>query len=129
MNQKYVEECRICGIDEAIKKELCPFCIAQKILKGKWKMLIYWHLQDNKVRFNELNRLIPTTPTTLSRQLKELETDGIIERKVYNQIPPKVEYFLTPIGKELKPAIETMKQWGVRYIDLDKKKDLKKIEA
>ena len=116
MNKKYLEECLACEISPEIKKELCPFCIAQKILKGKWKMLIYWHLQNKEVRFNELNRLIPTTPATLSKQLKEMEIDGIIQRKVYNEIPPKVEYSLTAIGADLNTAMKTMKTWGNSYI-------------
>ncbi|MBU3220317.1 winged helix-turn-helix transcriptional regulator [Clostridium algidicarnis] len=116
MNKKYEEECKTCEIDCNTKSELCSFCLAQKIIKGKWKMLIFWHLQKGNVRFNELNRLIPTTPTTLSRQLKELENDDVIERKVYNEIPPKVEYSLSPIGKEFTTVMESMKQWGNSYI-------------
>lgn len=117
MNKKYLEECQACEISDEIKKELCPFCIAQKVTKGKWKMLIFWHLQSGAIRFNELNRLIPTTPATLTRQLKELEADGVIERKVYNEIPPKVEYYLSPMGKEFKTAMESMKNWGMLYIN------------
>lgn len=117
MDKKYEYECRACEIDCHTKKELCSFCLTQKIIKGKWKMLIFWHLQKGSVRFNELNRLIPTTPTTLSRQLKELENDGVIERKVYNEIPPKVEYSLTPIGEEFKNVMDKMKDWGNLYIN------------
>ena len=79
-------------------------------------MLIFWHLQEGSVRFNELSRLIPTTPTTLSRQLKELENDNVIIRKVYNEIPPKVEYSLSPMGVEFKVVMESMKVWGNSYI-------------
>jgi DNA-binding HxlR family transcriptional regulator len=116
MNKKYLEECEACQISDDIKKELCPFCIAQKVTKGKWKMLIFWHLQSGKIRFNELNRLIPTTPSTLARQLREMELDGVIERKVYNEIPPKVEYSLTPMGEDFKIAMKGMKNWGHLYI-------------
>lgn len=83
---------------------------------NKRKMLIFWHLQEGSVRFNELSRLIPTTPTTLSRQLKELENDNVIIRKVYNEIPPKVEYSLSPMGEEFKVVMESMKVWGNSYI-------------
>lgn len=117
MDKKYEEECSTCEIDCNTKKELCSFCLAQKIIKGKWKMLIFWHLQKGNVRFNELNRLIPTTPTTLSRQLKELENDGVIERKVYNEIPPKVEYSLSSIGEEFNEVMDSMKTWGNSYIN------------
>lgn len=116
MDKKYYEECSACTIDCNTKKELCSFCLTQKIIKGKWKMLIFWHLQKGSVRFNELSRLIPTTPTTLSRQLKELENDKVIIRKVYNEIPPKVEYSLSPIGEEFKEVMESMKVWGNSYI-------------
>ena len=121
MDKKYEEECSVCEIDYKTKKELCSFCLAQKMIKGKWKMLIFWHLQKGSVRFNELNRLIPTTATTLSRQLKELENDGVIKRKVYEEIPPKVEYSLTPIGEEFKSVMDKMKDWGNSYVNSIKK--------
>lgn len=117
MDPKYEKECSDCEIDYSTKKELCSFCLVQKMIKGKWKMLIFWHLQKGNVRFNELNRLIPTTPTTLSRQLKELEKDGVIERKVYDEIPPKVEYSLSHIGEEFKEVMQSMKNWGNSYIE------------
>lgn len=83
MNQKYLEECCSCQISEETRKALCPYCMSQKVIKGKWKLLIFWHLQKGTKRFNELNRLIPATQATLSRQLKELEHDEVIVRKVF----------------------------------------------
>jgi len=117
LNKKYAIECKSCEINCDRKKELCSYCLAQKIIRGKWKMLIIRHLKDGSVRFNELNRLIPTTPTTLSRQLKELENDGVIERISYNEVPPRVEYMLSPIGEEFKKVMDSIKQWGDFYIN------------
>ena len=76
MNPKYLEECSECLIEDCAKMELCPYCMAQKVIKGKWKLLIFWHLEKSTRRFNELNRFIPCTQATLNRQLKELELDG-----------------------------------------------------
>jgi len=115
MNQKYIEECKQCEITDDIKVQLCPYCMAQKVIKGKWKLLIFWHLQKGTKRFNQLSRLIPTTQATLARQLKELEEDQVITRKVYNVIPPKVEYSLSPLGKEFGHVIESMGHWGSTY--------------
>lgn len=67
MNQKYLEECSVCKISDDVKAQLCPYCMAQKVIKGKWKLLIFWHLQQGTKRFNELSRLIPCTQATLNR--------------------------------------------------------------
>lgn len=115
MNPKYVQECSICHIHDDVKVHLCPYCMAQKVIKGKWKLLIFWHLQQDTRRFNELSRLIPATQATLTRQLRELEQDQVIERKVYNVVPPKVEYSLSPLGIEFSHVISSMGQWGNTY--------------
>jgi len=115
MNPQYLSECSECKINDEIKVQLCPYCIAQKVIKGKWKLLIFWHLEQGTKRFNELNRLIPCTQATLNRQLKELELDGVVHRKVYNVVPPKVEYSLTPLGKKFNSVIDTMGVWGLTY--------------
>lgn len=117
MNKKYLKECEQCKIDLKTKKNLCPYCITQKVFKGKWKLLIYWHLQNKTLRFGELSRLIPSTQATLIKQLKELEDDGIINRKVYNVIPPKVEYSLTELGKKFLNVGKEMFIWGNLYIE------------
>lgn len=115
MREIYSLECKKCNIDIATRKLLCTYCITQKVFKGKWKLLIYWHLHQSTKRFNELCRLIPATPTTISRQLRELEEDGIILRKQYNQIPPKVEYSITPVGLKFYEIIENMHKFGDVY--------------
>lgn len=96
----------------------CPFFTTQKILSGKWTILILHLLEDKSVRFNELQRLLGTiTQATLTKQLKQLEQDGLINRKVYAQIPPKVEYSLTDIGKKFQAVLNELEIWGNDYID------------
>ncbi|URZ05194.1 winged helix-turn-helix transcriptional regulator [Clostridium felsineum] len=84
------------------------------IINGKWKLLIIFYLSKyNTVRYNELQRIIgKITYRTLSSTLKEMESDGLIHREEYPQIPPKVEYSLTEKGKTLWPIIHSMCQWG-----------------
>lgn len=115
MNPKYLAECQDCKIQDSIKENLCPYCMAQKVIKGKWKLLIFWHLESGPKRFNELNRLVPSTQATLNRQLKELEFDQVVHREVYNVIPPKVEYSLTPLGEKFYDVINSMGKWGLTY--------------
>ena len=91
----------------------CPVEVATEILGGKWKGEIIYSLLSGKKRFGELRRLIGNaTQRMLTVQLRELERDGVVQRKVYLESPPKVEYSLTKRGQGLKPAIEAMWQWG-----------------
>ncbi len=91
----------------------CPIEVTVGVIGGKWKMLLLWHLREDVRRFNELKRLIPgSTQKMLTAQLRELERDGIVLRKVYAQVPPKVEYSLTPYGRSLRPLIEFACSWG-----------------
>ena len=95
----------------------CPVGAAIKVLSGKWKILILFCLMQETKRFNELRREIPeVTQRMLTNQLRELEEDKIIIRKVYAQVPPKVEYSLSPIGQTLKPVLEHLKTWGKDYV-------------
>ena len=96
--------------------ESCAVKSTLKILSGKWKILILYSLWDSTKRFNELRRLIPEiTQRMLTNQLRELEEDKIIQRKVYAEVPPKVEYSLTEIGKTLNPVLVELKKWGGCY--------------
>ena len=91
----------------------CPAERTLVLIGGRWKVLILYHLDPRLRRFSELRRLLtPVTPKMLSQQLRELERDGLVRRKVYAQVPPKVEYSLTPAEKSLKPVIAAMCQWG-----------------
>ena len=91
----------------------CALDITMNYIGGKWKTVVLWYLRDDKKRFGELKKQIPQiTEKMLSIQLKELEKDGIVGRKVYAEVPPKVEYFLTPEGKTLLPILEELAKWG-----------------
>lgn len=86
----------------------------QSVISGKWKILIIWYISAyNMQRFNELqNWLEGITHATLAKQLRELEEDGFISRKVYPQVPPKVEYSLTKMGKSFVPILLEMQKWS-----------------
>lgn len=91
-----------------------PFGYTLSIIGGKWKMIImFWLVEYNTLRYGELKRCIgQISDKVLNNQLKELENDGIIIRKEYNQIPPKVEYSLSKRGQSLMPILEEMCKWG-----------------
>lgn len=97
--------------------ELCRVEDALGILVGKWKPIILLHLLQNGTnRFSELKRQLPgITQKMLTQQLRELEVEDIIMRKVYPQVPPKVEYSITEYGKSLEPILEAMHEWGVKH--------------
>lgn len=89
------------------------------LIGGKWKCVILYHLVDGVVRFNEIRRRIPgVTQRMLTNQLRELEDDGLIVRTVYPEVPPKVEYSLSPLGKSLKPVFMALSAWGDDNIGL-----------
>ena len=96
----------------------CSTSVAMELIGGKWKSVILIYMIDGKKRYNELRKLIPTiTERTLSLQLKQLELDGLISRKVYTKKPPlKVEYTLTPFGESLKPILLAIAEWGNKVI-------------
>ena len=95
------------------KNASCPVESTLRVIDGKWKVLLLYHLLNGLKRFNELHRLLSgISPRTLARQLRELERDGIIRRKVYPEIPPRVEYSLTSLGKSLEPLLMAMDAWG-----------------
>ncbi|MBW4595750.1 MAG: helix-turn-helix transcriptional regulator [Brasilonema angustatum HA4187-MV1] len=88
-----------------------------KVIGGRWKVLIIRELMDGVKRFGELQRALDgVTQKMLTQQLREMEEDGVIDRKVYPQIPPKVEYSLTPLGESLKPILYAMHEWGVKHL-------------
>jgi DNA-binding HxlR family transcriptional regulator len=92
----------------------CAVEACLEVIGGKWKGVILHHLMTHTVlRFNEIQRLKPNlSPRILTAQLRELEEDGVIIRKVYPVVPPKVEYSLSPAGESLKPLIQAMQDWG-----------------
>ncbi|MBP2636958.1 MAG: transcriptional regulator, HxlR family [Firmicutes bacterium] len=94
----------------------CSMELTLDLIGGKWKALILWHLGENTLRFSELKKTLPKiTQKMLTQQLRELEASGLVNRYIYTQIPPKVEYSLTPAGKSLLPILDTLCQWGFNY--------------
>lgn len=110
----------------------CPIEATIKLIGGKYKAIILWHLMEKVLRYNELRRLIPqATPKMLTQQLRELEEDNLIFRKVYPVVPPKVEYSLSEFGKTIIPILKVMCNWGEIYIqknDIFLKQECKKSQ-
>jgi DNA-binding HxlR family transcriptional regulator len=94
----------------------CEVEITLEVIGGRWKVLIIRELMGSVKRFGELQRALPgITQKMLTQQLREMEDDGIIHREVYPQIPPKVEYSLTPLGESLQPILNAMHEWAVKH--------------
>lgn len=95
----------------------CPVEAALDVIGNKWKGIILFHLLSGLKRFNELKRLIPdVSQRVLTLQLRELEKDEVIIRKVYPQVPPKVEYSLSELGLSLKPILIALREWGEQFM-------------
>ncbi len=100
------------------KEELpaCPVATTVGLIGNKWKLLIIRNLLVGTQRFSELKRTIPgISQKVLTDNLRSMEADGIIERKVYAEVPPKVEYSLSPLGNSMRPIIKAMETWGTEY--------------
>lgn len=96
----------------------CPFITTQKLLNGKWSIVILHHLSTGTKRFNELHHeMEDVTQATLTKQLRYLEEHGLVSRKVYPEVPPRVEYSLTAIGEQFKTVLDSIETWGESYID------------
>jgi DNA-binding HxlR family transcriptional regulator len=96
---------------------LCPVTALLELIGGKWKPIILYCLRSDTRRFGELASRIPDiSRKVLTEQLKELERDGLVIRKQYNEIPPRVEYSLTDLGKSLAPLLGEMEKWGMENI-------------
>jgi DNA-binding HxlR family transcriptional regulator len=106
----------------------CCTSVTMRFIGGKWKAVILYHLTDGAKRYNELRKLIPTiTERTLSLQLKQLEEDNIIDRKVFTEKPPlMVEYSLTNFGTTLLPVLNEIAKWGIGAVENSKKITRKK---
>ena len=97
--------------------ERCPVTATMGIIGGKWKLLILYMISNDVNRFGKMGMLLKDiSKQMLTTQLRELENDGIIERKIYPEIPPRVEYFITPKGQSLTPIIDLMRDWGNTYL-------------
>ena len=112
-------------IDETmqdIENGECPIIHALDIIGQKWKLPILWYLHEKEnTRYNELKRRIPNiTNIMLTKSLRELEEAGLVKRKVYETVPPKVEYSLTDLGKNLLPTLNELYKWGEQHMELNK---------
>ncbi len=101
-------------VDKKRKEMGCPVEATLAVICGRWKVLAIYHLLQGEKRFGELTRSLDgVAPRTLSKQLRELEADGILSRKDFGETPPKVEYSLTKLGKSLEPVLLSMESWGL----------------
>ena len=98
----------------------CSVEAAISLIDGKWKCVILFQLlRGDTLRFNEIRRRVPgVTQRMMTNQLRELEADGLILRKVYAEVPPKVEYSLSPLGRSMEPVLSALKGWGDANIEL-----------
>ena len=100
----------------------CPVCRTAEVIGGKWTLLIIRDLADSSLRFCELERSLKgISPRTLSLRLRALEEEGIVERRTYPEVPPRVEYALTDKGTALVPLIEDMRTYGSRWLPQDQR--------
>ncbi|MEM8671250.1 MAG: helix-turn-helix domain-containing protein [Planctomycetota bacterium] len=91
----------------------CPVEATLELIGGKWKGIVLYYLLDGRIRFSDLKRRIGcVTQRMLTKQLRELESDGLVNRIVHAEVPPRVEYELTPEGRSLQPILEMLKEWG-----------------
>ncbi|GAA3945218.1 helix-turn-helix domain-containing protein [Hymenobacter algoricola] len=105
---------------EPIPFNFCPVRTTLNVLGGKWKLLILSSLLQDTRRYGELRRLMPeVTEKMLIQELRELEQDGIVQRMVYQQVPPKVEYTLTEHGRRVSPLLDALLVWGQDYLHRD----------
>ncbi|WP_334048728.1 winged helix-turn-helix transcriptional regulator [Alteromonas gracilis] len=99
-------------------KYVCGVAVSLEIIGGKWKGVILWHLCHKTLRFSQLRRRLQgVTQKMLTQQLRELERDGLVNRKVYAEVPPRVEYSLTDLGRTLEPTLRQLCDWGRTYND------------
>ncbi len=99
----------------------CPIANIQKIIHGKWAMVVIYQLSQGTIRFGELSRKIPqVTQANLTKELRMLEEYGLVHREVYREVPPKVEYSLTTIGQKFLPVIEALEKWAMEYENLER---------
>jgi DNA-binding HxlR family transcriptional regulator len=113
---------RASGDERHERLDCSPGCAVEAtltLIDGKWKGVVLYHLVEGTLRFNQIRRRLPNvTQRMLTNQLRELESDGLVVRKIYPQVPPKVEYSLSARGRSLEPVIMALKAWGDANVDL-----------
>ena len=96
--------------------QTCPVEATLALIGGKYKALILWRLCGGTLRISQLQKQIPATARMLTLQLRELEQDGLVLRTVYPEVPPRVEYSMTDLGRSLMPILTAMRNWGAEYL-------------
>ena len=97
-------------------ESICPVETTLSLIGGKYKALILWHLSAGTLRFSQLQKAVTATPRMLTLQLRELESDGLVTRTVYPEVPPRVEYAMTDLGRSLMPILTAIRDWGTEYL-------------
>lgn len=101
---------------DALDLEHCPVANVQKVIRGKWSMVILYFLSRRTLRFSQLRRKMPqVTEANLTKELRLLEQYGLVYREVYREVPPRVEYSLTEIGWKFLPVLKALEQWATEY--------------
>ncbi len=123
-NKKRHENCYM--NEKCMKYDICPMGLVQNLLSGKRKIMILWYLSNKVLRFNEIKKKLPdVTQKMLTQQLRRLEEDNLIFRHVYPVVPPRVEYGLTDLGKNIIPILEMMHEFGAEYLEkIPQEKDI-----
>ena len=101
---------------------VCPVGVTVNMVGGKWKIAIIWQLRERTLRFNELHKALNgmVSQAVMTNQLRELEKDGLLHREIYKEVPPRVEYSLTELGKSFLPIIVEMGKWGQKLLGNNK---------
>jgi DNA-binding HxlR family transcriptional regulator len=116
MKKKTIERSEDASTEEPCKGGLTQFHRALRVLAGKWKSEILWNLVQRKHRFGELRQSIPgVTQHMLTTQLRDLEAEGLVKRTVYPEVPPRVEYEITPSAKALRPVFDELYRWSQEH--------------
>lgn len=110
--------------------ENCPIASVQKVIHGKWTMVIIYFLTKGTYRFSELKRMLPqVSEANLTKELRLLESYHLVHREVYREVPPKVEYSLTDLGKRFIPVLEALDSWAIEYAEYIKILQLKESQT
>ncbi|OEU74507.1 MAG: HxlR family transcriptional regulator [Desulfuromonadales bacterium C00003068] len=103
-----------------VEEYRCTVAVTLEVIGGKWKSLVLWHLREKTLRFSQLQRrLARVTQKMLTQQLRDLERDGLVHRQVYAEVPPRVEYSLTDLGRSVIPILNLMCDWGREFDQLN----------
>ena len=118
------DNCGTCPVPADLRGDLCRICAAQQMIRGKWKLLIVWLLRDRPMRFSHLMSAMPDVKQgPLTEQLKELIGKGMVERTAYDEMPPRVEYSLTPKGRSFLQVLQAMDEWAADHLFPESEKE------